>query len=78
MQLTAVHILRVSEDRVEGSRCGRLCGSVVSESIMVRVQAGRDVIFDVLENKLLKAIHQDGCECHRAVVIKSRNSRQFS
>ena len=32
------------------SRYGILCGSVVPESILVRVQAGRDVVYDVLEN----------------------------
>ncbi len=54
---------------MEGSGDGVLCGSVGSEYKLVRVQAGWDVVFDVLENQFLKALHQNGGECHRAVVI---------
>ena len=46
-------------------------------SILARVQAGRDVISDVLENYILKALHQDGGESHRAVDIKTIHSRLF-
>ena len=43
----AVFILQVSEDSVIGG--GILCGSFGSESSVVRVQAGRDVVC-VVEN----------------------------
>lgn len=36
---------------------------------LVRVQAGWHVVFDVLEKQFLKALHQDGAECHWAVVL---------
>ena len=49
---------------MEGSGYGILIGSVCSDSILVRVQAGRDVISDVLENQFLKALHQDGGESY--------------
>ena len=39
------------ENWVEGSRYGFLCGCVGSENIPARVQAGKDVVFDVLENQ---------------------------
>lgn len=48
---------------VEGSGDGILCGSVGSKSKLVRVQAGWDVVLDVLENQFLKALHQNGDEC---------------
>lgn len=32
---------------------GILCGSVGSESTLVRVQSGSDVVFDVVENQFL-------------------------
>ena len=38
---------------MKGSGYCILCGSVGSESILTRVQAGRDVVFDVLENQFL-------------------------
>ena len=44
----------VCEDWVEGSGYGIFCGCVGSESILVRVQARQDVVFDVLENQFLK------------------------
>ena len=47
-------------------------GSFGSESILVRVQAGRDVVSDVLEDKFLKQLHQNGGKCHRAVIMKIR------
>ena len=56
----AVLIHEVCEVWVKGSRCGILCGSVGSESILVRVLADWDVVFDVLENQFLKLLHQDG------------------
>ncbi len=34
----------------------------------MRVQAGWDVVFDVLETQFLKAFYQNGSECYRAVV----------
>ena len=40
-------------------------------------QAGRDVIFDVLEEQFLKALHQDGGESYRGIVIKTRHSRLY-
>ena len=46
-----------------------LCGSVSYASMLVRVQTGKHVIFDVLVNQFLKAIHQDGVESHRVIVI---------
>ncbi len=55
--------------RVEDSRDGILCGSVGSEYKLVRVQASWDVVFDVLKNQFLKALHQNGGECHRVVVV---------
>ncbi len=54
---------------MEGSGDVILCGSVGSECKLVRVQAGWDVVFDVLENQFLKALHQNEGECHRVVVI---------
>ena len=51
------------------------CGSVGSESRLVRVQAGRDVVFDVRENQFLNTLHKNGGKSHRAVVIKTRQSR---
>ena len=38
---------------MEGSRYSVLYGSVGSERILSRVQAGRDVVFDVLESQFL-------------------------
>lgn len=38
----------------------------------MRVQAGRDAIFDLLENQFHQALHQDGGEGHMA-----RHSRTF-
>lgn len=58
------------------SRDGVLCGTVGSVSKLVRVQAGWNVVFDVLENKLLKALHQYGGECHRPIV-QTRHCRLF-
>lgn len=46
-----------------------LCGSVGSECKMLGVQAGRDVIFDVLQNQLLNTLRQDWGECHREVIV---------
>lgn len=55
-----------------GSRYDILCGSVCSESVLLRVQARREVDFDFLENQFLKALHQDGGQSHWAVVIKTQ------
>ncbi len=54
---------------MEGTGYGTLCGSVGSECKLVRVMAGLDVVFDVLENQFLKALHQNGGECHGAAVV---------
>ncbi len=54
---------------MEGSGDGILCGSVGSECKLMRVQAGWDFVFDVLENQFLKALHQNVGECHRAIAI---------
>ncbi len=62
---------------MESSGAGILCGSAGSECKLVRVQTGRDVVLNVLENQFLKALHQDGGECHRAVVILIRHCRLF-
>ena len=43
----------------------------------MRVEAGWDVVSDVLENHFLKAFQQDGCESHGVVVMKTRHSRLF-
>lgn len=40
-------------------------GSVGSECRPLRVQAGWDVHFDVLERQFLKALHKNRSECHR-------------
>lgn len=48
---------------------------VGSENILLQVKASRAVVFDVLEYFILKALHQDWCESHRAAVIKTRHSR---
>ena len=72
-----VFILQVCEYLVKSSRYGFFCGSVGSESRLVRIQAGRHVVIDVVENQLLKALHQDGVGSHRVVVIKTRHSRLF-
>ncbi len=52
-----------------GSGYGILCGFVASESVLMRIQVGRDVVFDVRENQFLEAFHQYWGESHRAVVI---------
>lgn len=36
---------------------------------MLRAQAGRGAVFDVLKNQFLKTLHHDGSESHRAVVV---------
>lgn len=54
---------------VKGGGYGVLCESVGSESILVVVQAGRDVILDMMENQFLKGPHQDVGESHRVVVV---------
>ena len=41
---------------MKGSGYCILCGSVGSESILMRIQAGRDVVFDVLENQFLREV----------------------
>ena len=61
---------------MEGSRYG-LCGTFGSESILVRVQTGRDDVSDVLENQFLKLLYQDGPESYTAGVIKPRHSSPF-
>lgn len=43
------------EDLLEGSGSGILCVSVGSGCKQVRVQAGPDVVFNVLENQPLEA-----------------------
>ncbi len=48
---------------------GILCGSAGFECKLVWVPAGWDVVFDVLENQFFKALHQNGGECHRVVVV---------
>ncbi len=40
-----------------------------SECKLVRVQAGCDVVFDLLESQFLRALHQNGGECHRVAVV---------
>ena len=70
-------VFQVCEDWVGISESGILCGSVGSESILVRVQAVRDVVSDVLESQFLEALHQDGGESCRMVVFKTRHSRLF-
>lgn len=42
---------------MEGSGYGVLSGPVGSECILERVQAVWEVVFDVLENEYLKALH---------------------
>ena len=37
------------------------------------VKAGRDVVFDVLQNQFPKALHQDGGNSHRVVIIRTSN-----
>lgn len=53
---------------MKGSCYDILGGSLGPESIMVRAQAGLDVVFVMLENQFLKALYQDGVECHMAEV----------
>ena len=48
-----VIIFKVWEDWVEGSRYSILCRSIGSESILVKVQAGRNDIFDLMLITLL-------------------------
>lgn len=43
-----------------GRRYGILYVYAGTESMLVRDQAGREVVFDVLKNQFLKALHQDG------------------
>lgn len=44
---------------MDSSGYGILRGNVAPECILVRFQAGRGVIFDGLENRLIKKLHQD-------------------
>ena len=60
-------ILKVCEDW-EGSGWGIPRGPVGSESILVRVQADREVVFDLLRNQFFKALHKDRNKCHTADV----------
>ena len=57
---------------MKGSGYRVLYGSFGSDSILVRVQAGRDVVSDVLDDKFLKQLHQNGAKCHRTVIMKIR------
>ena len=66
-----VVISKVGENWVEGSGYGIPCGFVGSESKLVRVQAGWD------ENQFLKALNQNGGECHRVLVMKNRHCGLF-
>lgn len=43
--------------------------------MLVRVQAHKDVAFDMLENKFIKALHQDGNGSQMALIIKTGHSR---
>ncbi len=61
----AVLILQVCEDSVEGSAYCILYGTVASKSTLMRLQVGRDVVFNVLENQFLKALHQYWSERHK-------------
>ncbi len=45
---------------MEGSEDGILCGSVGSASQLVRAKTDWDVVFDVLDNQFLKALHRNG------------------
>lgn len=54
---------------MEGSGDGKFCGSVGSESKLVSVPAGWDVVIDILENFFFKALTLHGDECHKAVVF---------
>lgn len=47
------------------------------DHMLVGVLAGRDVVLDVLDNQLLKALHKNRGECHRAVDIKISHCRLF-
>ena len=73
----AVLILQVCEDIVKGSRYNMLCGSVGSDSILVRVQADRNFVSDVLEKQFLETLPQNGGDSHRVVVIKTRHRWLF-
>lgn len=57
---------------MKDSRYGILCGSIGPENILGKVLSGIDVIVDVLENQVLKALHKDGGECHKALIIITR------
>ncbi len=46
-------------------------GPVGSECTLVRVQAGWDVVIDVVKNQFLKTLNQNGGECHRAVDVQT-------
>ncbi len=65
----AVLILQLWEDWVEVSGYGVLCGSVASENILMRIQIGKDVVFDVLQNQILKTFHQKWGDGNKVVVI---------
>lgn len=62
---------------MEGSGYGILLGSVGSECRPLRVQAGWDVLFDVLERQFLKALHKNRSECHRGLVVALASSLFF-
>lgn len=50
-----------------------LCECVGSECTLVRVQAGRDVVFDALENHFIKVLHQNQGECYSTFPISPRS-----
>ena len=54
---------------MEASGDGVLSGSVGSDCKLVRVQTNWDVVLYVVVNQFLKALHQNGGECHKVVVI---------
>lgn len=57
---------------MKDSKYGILCRSVGPENILEKVLAGIDVIADVLKNQVLEALHKDGGECHKALIIITR------
>ena len=58
---------------MKGSRYGILCGSVVSESILLRFQTAGVLSFDLLE--FLTALYQDVGESNREVAINTKHCR---
>nr|XP_049575848.1 uncharacterized protein LOC125968620 [Syngnathus scovelli] len=65
----------MGEGRVEGRADGILRGPLGTVRKLERVNGGGENGLDVLHDQPLKALHDDGRQCHRAVVIEAGRCR---